>query len=259
MYAPAAPQAPMLSSKGETNITAMYSVGGTGHSDDDKGYNEGYDLQGAYAVSDHVALTASFSHRSERDSYKAGTLYTNTPADVWYIRNATELGMGYFAPSGSRNKSFFDLYGGYGFGKFRLHESDQKTGGNVDLYHTTSIAKFYLQPGFHFNSDISQTAISFRFTAADYYHIMSDYTPLQEDSFHMATIRNTTFVFLEPSLALRMWAPNAAWLRFEVQVSTSIKLNNKAFYYRSSYLSLGLSFDLSKIGAHRGPTPKGEK
>lgn len=248
LYAPSVPQAPMLNSKGEMNITGMVSVGATGHSTADSGYNYGFDLQAAYALSDHLAITASFARRNEKDVYESGTLYSSYPANLWYRRNTMELGLGYFTSIDSDDEVFFDLYGGYGFGKYRLRENDRPAGGSTLQTHTTSIAKFYLQPGFHFNvSDMSQAGLSLRFTAANYYHIMSDYTAEQEKSYHMATIRNTTFVYLEPSLAVRLWVPHSPWIKFQTELSTSIKLNNEAFHYRKSYVSFGLSFDLSKL------------
>jgi len=254
LYAPVAPQTPMLNSKGEMNITGMYAIGGLAHSND-SGYNNGYDVQAAYAITHHLAITGAFSHRHEKDNYENANPYPLStkkfPANVWYNRNTTQLGLGYFTSIDSDNEVFFDLYGGYGFGKYRLHETGIGFNGNYDMYHTTSISQFYLQPGFHFNvSDMSQVATSLRVTTANYYHIMSDYPAPLEDTLHMSTIRNTTFVFLEPSLTVRLWIPHAPWLKLETQLSTSLKLNNKAFNYRKSYFSVGLSFDLSKINEH---------
>src|ERR1044072_2331669 len=110
LYAPAAPQVPLLNNKGEMNITGMVSVGATGHSTSDSGYNYGFDLQAAYAVSDHLAITAAISRRNEKDVYKSGTLYSSYGADLWYRRNTTELGFGYFTSIDSDNEVFFDLY-----------------------------------------------------------------------------------------------------------------------------------------------------
>jgi len=231
----------------------MYAVGGHSSSNDSD-YNNGYDVQAAYAISNHLAITGTFSHRHERDVYEnANPALLSTrkfPAHVWYNRNTTQLGLGYFTSIDSDDEVFFDLYGGYGFAKYRLHETGISYNGSYDMYHTTSVSQFYLQPGFHFNTDMSQVATSLRFTAANYYHIMSDFPALLEDTLHMSTIRNTTFVFFEPSLTVRLWIPHMPWLKLETQLSTSIKLNNKAFNYRKSYLSVGLSFDLSKINEH---------
>jgi hypothetical protein len=57
IYSPAPPNNPYFREKGESKLAAYYSVG----ADDDESaeeYNEGFDLQAAFAISNHFALTA---------------------------------------------------------------------------------------------------------------------------------------------------------------------------------------------------------
>ena len=251
MYSSSPAQAPMLNSKGEMNITGMLT---SGMHMRDTGYNNGYDLQGAYAVSDHIAVTAAYSGRHEKDKYHfdhAGWSGPSYYSQLWYKRSTAELGIGYFTSIDSDDEVFFDIYSGYGFGKYQMHEVGLKSGIPLDLYHTASIGKFYLQPGIHFNaSDMSQFSLSLRFTTVGYHNIKSDYTPDQEKDFDMSAIRNTTYAYLDPCFAVRLWIPHSPWIKLETQFSTGIRLTRQFIHYRAANLSLGLSFDLSKLNDH---------
>ncbi len=249
MYAPAPPVTPMFNKKGESNVSAVYSFGSLFMT-----YvltqNDGYVLQGAYAVSDHFALTAAFSHRHERNVYDStNTVGNAVNSSLSYHRNTTLLGVGYFTPCNASGSSFFDLYAGYGIGRYQLDDDGMAPGPSYHQFHDCNVNNYYVQPGFHFNGrGATQVALATRINTISYYNISTDYTAAQEKSYNMAVIRNTVFTFLEPSLTIRGWAPGSPWLRMEFQMSTSIKLNNTALYYRETYLSLGLSFDLSRLG-----------
>jgi len=255
MYAPSAPQSPMLNSKGEMSLTGLLT---TGLHARDTGYNNGYDVQGAYAISNHLAITAAFSQRHEKDKYWHNGWFTpQYNAQLWYERSTTELGMGYFTSIDSDDEVFFDLYGGYGFGKYRMHEQGDATGTVADRYHTSSVGKFFLQPGVHFNvSEMSQISLSLRFSTVNYHAIKSDYTKDQETTFNMYSLRNTVYTYADPCFALRLWVPRSPWIKLETQFSVGIKLTKQILYYRSANLSMGLSFDLSKLSAHNNYKPK---
>lgn len=258
LYAPTTPQAPMFNHKGETNITGTYLLSAE---KGDTGYNRGYDVQAAYAVTSHLALTAAFSERFEKSVYRQRepgwfSLGADYPAEIKYKRSVTELGMGYFTPVSPREKTFFDLYGGYGFGRFRMEETGYRLGLNSDLNHTVSVSKYFLQPGFHFNGENSQVSLALRTTAVYYYHIQSDYSKAQEDSFHMSSIRNTTFAFMDPSLSLRFWLPSAPWIRFDTRFSLGVKLSGQALDYQKGSFSAGFSLDFSRLRDHQTHTRK---
>src|SRR3569832_161880 len=68
MYAPMATNAPMLNKQGENSFSALYTSGSIFRTSA-KTRNNGYDLQGAYAVSNNLAITAAFAHRYERNVY----------------------------------------------------------------------------------------------------------------------------------------------------------------------------------------------
>jgi hypothetical protein len=258
MYAPVATSTPMFNKKGESDVSALYSFGSIFRTNVHT-HNDGYDLQGAYAVSDHFALTAAFSHRHERNVYDSTNTFGNTVnSSLSYRRNTTLLGVGYFTPCNASGSSFFDLYAGYGIGRYQLDDDGVAPGPLYHQFHDCNVNNYYVQPGFHFNGrGAMQVSLATRINTISYYNIATDYTAAQEKSYNMAVIRNTVFSFLEPSFTIRGWAPGAPWIRIEFQASTSIKLNNTALYYRESYLSLGLSFDLSRLDDHGGKNVHG--
>lgn len=249
VYAPVCPQTPMFGKKGESDITATYATGKV--FDSDSNYNRGPDVQAAYAVGDHLAVTGAWSYRREMNTYdNRKTLFgVSMPVAVWYRRNTWSLGMGYFTALGN-STVYFDLYGGYGFGTYRMFEHGVDTGGIYNHYHSTGIHQFYLQPGFHFGkpSAACQLALTFRLNVAAYHDIRSDYSPVQEDSFRLAPIRTTSYVYLEPALTFKFGSPDVPWIRGFVQMSFSGNLTDNPLYRRTGNLSAGLSFDLSKIG-----------
>lgn len=256
LYAPVAPQVPALSQKGEINTTGMGTVGS---SDGTPSYNNGWDVQAAYALGHHVAVTAAWTVRQEKDSFSNQEFFSGwrMPSLVTYQRHITQFGLGYFTPINGKRTEFFDLYGGYGFGTYSLQEQQFARSGTVaySWYHNTSVSQVYLQPGVHINgSSATQVSLSMRFTGTSYHHILTSYLPEQQDSFHMASLHNTFYVFIEPVFTLRFGLPRAPWVMAQLQLSFSGKINNTPMDYRGLSASAGLSFDWSKLGAgHRRP------
>ncbi|MEJ7672135.1 MAG: hypothetical protein WKF59_05375 [Chitinophagaceae bacterium] len=100
MYS-ASPPNPYFKEKGESKLAAYYSSSNDNATT--KEFAGGWDLQGAYAISDHWALTASYFNRREQDVYNY--MYSN-PFDssvVKYKRNLFEIGGGYFLSLNQKN------------------------------------------------------------------------------------------------------------------------------------------------------------
>jgi len=244
LYAPSTPNTPMFNKKGETLLAASYAAGGI-FKNPDKGYNRGYDLQAGYAVSKCLAVMVGLSGRFEKDIYDtSNTFHDHTT--LWYTRHSTELGMGYFTPLDKEGTAYFDLYGGYGFGRYNMKEVG--TGGAFNRFHNVSANKYYLQPGFHFNAGgYTQVGLYSKVSVVNYHGISTNYTATEESQYLLDGIRKNGYVYLEPSLVVRMGIPGASWLRIDLQGSTSMLMSQPTLYHRSTYLSMGLSFDFSKI------------
>ena len=137
------------------NWAAYYSGGsGRGSSQDSRPYNRGYDLQGAFAISNHWALTGSHYNRKEQDVYNAG--YTTNYFDssiVRYKRNITDIGAGYFMQMGKNRNAFFALYGGIGKGKLTWNDQGlDKSSLPYQRNLQVNLMKYFIQPAFNFYS-----------------------------------------------------------------------------------------------------------
>ena len=97
IYSPSPPNNPYFKKTGDSKLTGYYSSGGddnkkTGHK------TNGFDLQAAYAISDHWALTTGFFERTERDIFTS-TRYNFFDSSILdYKRHITDMGGGYFIP-----------------------------------------------------------------------------------------------------------------------------------------------------------------
>ena len=246
MYAPTLPQDPMLNKKGASDVRALFSGGR--FDKPDSNYDVGFDVQAAYAAGRHLAFTAAWTYRDQvSNNNDKGPL--RVPSLLQHYHSTADVGLGYFTALPHHPNSFFNLYGGYGFGFTRMSEHGQGNAGAYYLHYAASIRKFYVQPGVHFNDPYRslQTALSLRLSAVRYHDIQSDYTPAQESAYEMASLRNTTFLFAEPSITVRLHGRRLPWLSMEIQLSGNLKINAAPLYYRFFYLSNGVSVDLSRL------------
>src|SRR6188474_2639221 len=94
IYSPAPPNNPYFREKGESKIAAYYSTAAD-ENDLQQEYNDGLDLQAAYAVSDHFALTADYFKRNEKDVFKDYDRSLFDSSVIRYDRNLTNFGAGY--------------------------------------------------------------------------------------------------------------------------------------------------------------------
>src|SRR5664279_417084 len=67
IYSVSPPNNPYFTEKGESKLTAYYSSAGNDRLT--KEYAHGVDLQGAYAISNHWAITTGYFNRREKDNY----------------------------------------------------------------------------------------------------------------------------------------------------------------------------------------------
>ena len=83
IYSPSPPNNPYFKETGDSKLAAYYSSGGddnknTGHK------NNGLDLQAAYAISDHWALTAGFL-KGQKETFTRQSGITFLIAQSWTI------------------------------------------------------------------------------------------------------------------------------------------------------------------------------
>jgi hypothetical protein len=251
IYSASAPNNPFFTQKGDSKITGYYSVGGKdGLSRGEK--NNGYDLQAAYAITNHVAITASVFKRNEFDLYKErSTTYNFDSLTVRYKRNLVEFGAGYFYAPNKSKWVTLNIYGGVGFGKFSFKDSRFLMGSfSGERFHEANITKWYIQPSINL---IAGEYLKFGFLGrASYVHysnISTDYPTNEEAYYFLDKIRGTTFVFIEPSFTMQLGLPKAKWVKFDCGFSTCLgRGGNTNPYSRTFNGFVGASFDIFKIG-----------
>jgi hypothetical protein len=254
IYNPSPFYNPILTGKGQSNITALYSWGSADNAIATKhsAYNYGYDGQGAYALSKHFALTASVNYKRERDNYyfdmySNGT-HTIDSSIVNYQRQNWQIGAGYSLPF-NRNKSSFSVFGFFGLGKNKLNDAGLDHNREYANYLNSNSLIYSIQPAINFglNNRVTSSIIT-RFTYVNNRNIKTNYTDVDLPSKGLSNINGLFYEAIGYSLKtspVKKWS----WFRLDCQVlySTSGETENIIHYARGSSVSLGLSIDPFKL------------
>lgn len=249
IYSASPPNNPYFQKKGESKLAAYYSS-----SDNNTLKNEfarGWDLQGAYAIGDHWALTASYFNRRERDVYNYYR-YSN-PFDssiVKYKRNLFEIGSGYFISVNPKKTITINLYGGAAFGKFSFDDNGlDGIRANYSRNHSSNITKWFLQPSVNF---MPGRHVRFSFILKSSYvhygNIQTTYTPAELQYFNLDKITHRTLNFIEPCWNFQFGFPKYPWVKIDLAVSGVANNPRYIENVRQNNSSIGLTFDFSKMG-----------
>jgi hypothetical protein len=246
MYSPSAHNVPVFTKQGDSKIAASYSV--NGGNEDNSG--KGVDLQGAYAITKHVAVQAGYSTRNEKtvDSNFSSSYFNYST--VKYKRQMFEAGAGYFRSIHKRDKIFFSAYAGMGFGEFSFKDTGRD---NNQLpyarFHNANVTKYYLQAGISFINRGFVTSVSGRATVVDFNKIKTNYSVPEQDDLEIDGIDNNAYIFFEPAVVLSYQFKRLPGMRIECQVGFSAHLRNEDNYlaHTEAGFSAGLVFDLPKF------------
>jgi len=195
-YAPSANNVPLFKEKKEARIQAQSSEG-----------NEysGFDIQTAYALSNHAAMQLNLFHASGNDGeYGSGSgLYV-------------EAAGGYYMPS--HNKHWvFETYAGLGlggvknmYGNFRKAEESK-----------TSVTKFFIQPSYGFTSNHFDMALSSKFSMIMTGVNHSTLTKANNEFYYteVNSLKGKSFFFWEPGVIIKAGFKN---VKFITQVTCTV-------------------------------------
>jgi hypothetical protein len=244
MYSPSAVNVPVLTKKGDSKLGALYSTNAAGEEtiDDEElvSRSRGYDLHGAVAITDNFAIQAGHFYRWEKTEGGADS------TTVKYLRNLTEIGLGYYLPMNERKSAFFQIFGGAGFGRFSFTDMD-RFGIN---YHQANITKIYLQPAFVFRSKGSfSNSIGLRLSSINYSKIKTSYTPGQLADYNLDGLNSRAKIFFEPAYVGSFGFKNVPGLRFEFQGGLSFLMARNYIDYRKFNFSIGSWIDVGALFA----------
>ncbi|MEQ1796746.1 MAG: hypothetical protein ABL872_02270 [Lacibacter sp.] len=235
-YSPTIQNVPGFTEKNESRITAVIAspLSGT---------ETNFTFQGAYAVTNHFALTAGINGtvRSQDElTYTDGSGISQTDI-VKYKRNSFDFGAGIFYPVSADKKVFIEAYAGYAFGSNKITDISNNVIGN---YHNSDINRFYLQPMLSIHpSGSSSISTSLRFTSIGYTNIKTTYSSGDLSSYYLVDIASRRLTFIEPALVFSIGSKSAPWIRLQGQINFTFLAGDAQVYYRSNYFGLGIQFD----------------
>lgn len=249
IYSPAPPNNPYFRQKGELKVAAYYSTSGSENKTENE-YDNGFDLQSAYALSDHWALTADYYKRNEKQVEVDADEPFFQKATIRYNRKITSVGAGYFMPVNSRKTVMFNAFGGIGFGRFSF--IDYGLSNNADYYrnYTNDIVKWYIQPSLNFfPTNYFRTGLTTKLSWVHYRNAITNYTQPEIDYLDLDVLERKTLSFFELTLNYQVTLEKLPWVYLDgaVTLCPEAANGNANLETRNFNASIGLSFDLSKL------------
>ena len=252
-YSPSAHNVPILAKKQDSKFAAAYSNNLQGKStDDNNSYSKnnagGFDLQGAYAITNHIAVQADYFYRKENNSSSHNNADFDT-SNIRYKRSLFELGAGFFSPLDTKDKILFQFYAGAGFGKTTIGDNgiDQNFL-PYSRYYNTNITKYYLEPSVTFRAkEIFAASVATRVSFLKYRNINTNYTLQERQDFNLDSLNRFAIAFFEPAFVGSLGFNKVPGFRIEFQTGLSILWEEDFIDYRPFNFSIGLVFDIGKL------------
>ncbi len=266
-YSPNAHNVPVLAKQFDSKLSASYSANfDPGNSNTDNRYDHknnksnGFDVQGAVAVTDHIAVQGNFYSRSEK-GYTGSS--NGDSSVVRYKRNLVEFGAGYFTSINKKESVYFQVFGGVGFGKLNLKDAGNTFNGSIyNNFYNANFNKYYLEPAIIFRKkDLFAASLSTRFSLLSFRNIHTDYTKDERIDYKLDSLDHFNTVFLEPAFVNSFGFKKLPGMKIEYQFGLSLALDpntdGQLFDYRPFNFSIGLTFDIGKL--IRGPQEEEKK
>lgn len=252
VYSPSAHNVPVFIKKGDSKLAFNYSVNFADNTVKEnasaKGKARGYDLQAAYAFTNHWAGQFNYFHRNERN---AGDFDNNIldSTIINYQRNLTEIGAGYFHVLSNNKQAIFQVFGGMGFGTFSFTDKGRDQNSVYrNRYHKMNITKVFIQPAFMVRSKRNFAAtLSSRNSIIFFKNVQTDYTASELDNYKLDSLSYSPRLFWEPSVINAFGFKKLPGIQFELQMGVSFLMSRRFVDYRAFNFSAGLLFDLPKL------------
>lgn len=195
-----------------------------------RAYVDPSNVQLAYALTDHIGIMANgFRVTAETDN--------NTISGSGGL---VEFGLGYYKPM---NGFIFETYAGGGMGKVKFSENRQENNTTVVRNFSSDGMRFFIQPSFGYAGKYFEAAVTPRFCLGKYNNVQTNYTMQEQIDGKFYNINDPVWAFIEPALTLR---GGYKWVKVQAQFGFSQKLNTQELSYKSSFVNLGLVFDINR-------------
>ena len=254
VYSPSAINVPVFTKKGDSKLAANYSFNLAGNTVNDsvpiKAKAHGYDLQAAWAFTNHWAMQANYSNRTERNTgdFNAGL---RDSVVINYKRNLTEIGVGYFHALNENKQAIVQIFAGVGFGKSNFTDKGRDyNSGYRTRYHTMNITKLFIQPAFTVRSSKNFAAtFSSRYSIIYFKNISTDYNATELSNYQLDSLGYSPRSFWEPAVINTFGFKKLPGIQFEFQAGIALLMSRRFVDSRSFNFSAGLLFDLPKLFA----------
>ncbi len=207
-YVPNTQNVPVMKEKGQTNLSIGFNASES---------TEGFELQGAYGLTDKIALQINTDWANSSDDSSKGS------------GHLIEFGAGYYK---NLSKHFvFETYGLLGFGSLKYEdnfESPQEISANF--------FRIGVQPSISFSSKYFIASLSGRLANLNYNSVSGNYYDVDYLK------ANNSFWLLEPALTLQAGSEN---VKLQLQIQISENLTDSYFSQDYSLFSLGLKVNLN--------------
>lgn len=247
VYGPPAQNVPVMIKKGDSKLAGYYSSNLSGktvleQNNTRKSSSSGFDVQAAYALSNHLAVQASLMNRKEKN-FADFNLNRNDTSTIFYKRNLVELGVGYYNAS-NRDRVIFQVFGGAAFGKSTFDDIFQGNMPGLNRHLSMNVLRLYLQPAFTIKFQQFATSISSRFSAVRFSKIDTDYTPIELKSYQLQALGTQNEYFWEPAMINSFGFKNLPGVQIEFQLGMSFLTSEHPIDYRTFNFSAGIMLDI---------------
>ena len=209
--------------KGDAKLSTYYTAASEASNSESSAYNRGADIQAAYALTNHIAVSAAALTRKEKDVFleDPGSMYSRTT--VKYNRKLAEAGLGYFEDLNSRGKAGFTFFAGMGFGKFDCTDKGWRDRQNPMPYervYESRVRKFYFQPGLNINpGGHFRMSMIHRFSFIHFGKVSTTYSETEADNLSLGRIDDQSLYFGETTFSMQVGLGRLQWLALEGSLS----------------------------------------
>jgi len=261
VYSPSAHNVPVFTKKGDSKLAANYSANIVGRVSGDSGKavmprSRGYDLQAAYAFTNHWAMQVNYFHRNERNT--GDDLSIKDSVVIRYKRSLTEAGIGYFHILDRNKRGIFQVFAGVGLGKSSFIDNGKQGSNPIrSRYHEMNVTKLFIQPAFMItNKGYFAAAISSRVSVIYFSKIKTDYNATELSTYQLDSLNYSPRVFWEPAVINSFGFKKLPGLKLEFQFGFSFLASKRFVDSRAFNFSGGLLFDLPKLFAFNKSSSK---
>ncbi|MBS1577608.1 MAG: hypothetical protein JST09_20075 [Bacteroidetes bacterium] len=212
--------------------------------------NNGFDIQAAYAITNHLAVTADMYKRWEKDIY---SYYRNTYAFdssvVKYKRGVVNIGFGYFFPTNRKQTNFINVYAGIGSGRMKVYDNGTYDSSVYNAAYYTNFFQWYIHPAFTFMPYRKAfLSVGTKFIFVNYYDVHTNYNQSQLYAAHLNVLQNRMRSIFQPSVNMQIPVNRSGWMFINWGFALSLFGDSSDGEYVSRFanLSAGLTIDFLK-------------